>query len=68
MYTFIIAAIVPLTTWATCVSLSPAQILFIYRELIPGIRDVDWHRFYADPDSDQTFNINADPDPGLTPS
>jgi hypothetical protein len=49
------------------VCLSPAKILYIYRELIPGIRDVDWHRFDADPDSDPTFNINADPAPGFTP-
>jgi hypothetical protein len=41
--------------------------LYIYRKLIPGIRDVDWHRFDAYPDSNPTFNINADPDPGLTP-
>ncbi len=28
---------------------------------------MDWHRFDADPDSDPTFNINADSAPGSTP-
>jgi hypothetical protein len=41
--------------------------LYIYRKLIPGIPDVDWHRFDADPDLDPTFNINSDPAPGSTP-
>jgi hypothetical protein len=31
-----------------------------------GTSVVDWHRFDADTDPDQTFHFNADPDPNPT--